>query len=66
MEDETKYWVWLSSIQGLGAKTIQKLLEEYKTPKKIWDLCKNDHIKIDGIGEKTIEKLTDEKKQNKH
>ena len=33
--EEKKYWVWLSLISNLGSKKILKLLEIYKTPKRI-------------------------------
>ena len=46
-----KYWIWLSLIKGLGAKRKLKLLELYKTPQNIYNLTKDELLKIDGIGE---------------
>ena len=31
-----EYWVWLSRIEKINNKTIEKLLSIYKTPKEIW------------------------------
>lgn len=46
------YWLWFSSIEGIGSIKKQKLLEVYKTPEKIYKLSKKEILKIDGIGEK--------------
>lgn len=32
-----RYWIWLSSISGLGAKAFEKLMEEYGEPKYVWE-----------------------------
>lgn len=50
MEDK-KYWVWLSRIEKVGAVKIKQLLQTYKTPKRIWNLQKEELVKIKGIGE---------------
>ena len=31
-----KYWVWLASLKGVGAHNIQKLLEIFETPEKLF------------------------------
>ncbi len=31
-----EYWIWLSRIEKINSKTIEKLLHTYKTPKEIW------------------------------
>ena len=55
--EEKKYWVWLSLISNLGSKKILKLLEIYKTPKRISELTKEELLKNGGIGEKTANKI---------
>lgn len=37
-----KYWVWLSSIYKIGAVNQNKLLEQYKTPERIFKLTKSE------------------------
>ncbi len=32
-----KYWIWLSSIPGLGAKAFEKLMVEYGDAKYVWE-----------------------------
>ena len=61
MEEEKRYWIWLSLIKGLGLKRKKQLLEIYKTPEKIYSLNKNDLLKIKGIGNETINNILDKK-----
>ncbi len=44
--EEKKYWIWLSLIKNLGTKKIKKLLEIYKTPQKIYQLSKEELLKV--------------------
>lgn len=44
--EEKKYWIWLSLIKNLGTKKIKKLLETYKTPQKIYQLSKEELLKV--------------------
>ena len=46
------YWLWFSSIEGIGSIKKQKLLDVYETPEKIYKSNKKEILKIDGIGEK--------------
>lgn len=54
-----EYWIWLSRIEGLGPIKIKQLLEIYKTPENIWELSKEELMKIKGIGEKIADKIVD-------
>ena len=69
--EEKRYWIWFSLIKGLGIKRKQKLLEIYKTPKKIYELNKEELLKIKGIGIGTqiVNNILEEKTRkdvNKH
>lgn len=44
--EEKKYWTWLSLIKNLGTKKIKKMLEIYKTPQKIYQLSKEELLKV--------------------
>ena len=35
--DQQKYWIWLSSIQGVGAAQFYQLINEYGEPGYVWD-----------------------------
>ena len=50
--EELKHWIWLSRIEGLGSIKTQRLLEKYKTPRKIWELKKEELLSVEGIGER--------------
>lgn len=62
--DDKKYWIWLSRLEGIGPIKIKQLLEIYKTPKKIWELKKEELLKIKGIGEKIANQILNEKYRN--
>ena len=69
MVEDKKYWVWLSLIKGLGSKRKQKLLEVYKSPKRLYYLRRNELLKIKGIGTQIVDNILDEKikeEVNKH
>ena len=63
MEDleQKRYWIWFSLIKNLGPKRKLKLLELYKNPERIYNLTKEDLLKISGIGEGTVEKILESK-----
>lgn len=52
-----KYWIWLSTIQGLGSIKKQILLHKYQTPEKIYRLKKEEILKIKGFGEVLAENI---------
>ncbi|HHX17840.1 MAG TPA: DNA-protecting protein DprA [Clostridium sp.] len=39
--DNRQYWVWLSSIPGIGAVKSKKLLEHFKSPYNVWRAKEN-------------------------
>lgn len=57
--ENKKYWIWFSLIKNLGARRKLKLLEIYKNPEKIYNLKKNELLKIEGIGEKIVQNILD-------
>lgn len=54
-----KYWIWFSLIKNLGARRKLKLLKIYKDPEIIYNLKKNELLKIEGIGEKIVQNILD-------
>lgn len=34
---QQKYWIWLSSVQGLGSKRMEVLLDESGPPQRVWE-----------------------------
>lgn len=45
-----EYWVWLSLIKGVGVGTQRKLLENFITPKTIYEASEEELRKVPGIG----------------
>lgn len=62
--EEKIYWIWLSLIQGLGSIKKQKLLECYKTPRKIYEAKQNDLLKIPKINAKDVENILNRNTKN--
>ena len=61
---DSKYWVWLSKIEGLNPKLLYDLIEKYNNPKILWNKTKDELIK-DGVKELYADKITnDEYKLN--
>lgn len=52
-----KYWIWFSRIPNLGSKRKMKLLEKYLMPEIIWNLNKEELLKIESIGEETANNI---------
>ena len=61
--EKKKYWIWLSTIKGLGSRRKQILLNKYKTPERIYNLKKEEILKIKGFSETLAECIID--KENK-
>ena len=62
--EEKIYWIWLSLIQGLGSIKKQKLLEFYKTPRKIYQAKQKDLLKIPKINSKDVENILNRNNKN--
>ena len=55
---EKLYWIWLSRLSNtVDLKTIYKLLNNLKTPDRIWKLSKKD-LKMQCISEIEIDEIT--------
>ena len=46
-----QYWVWLSSVDGIGPSRFYQLLSIYEDPRAVWDAAKMGVI--EGLGPKT-------------
>lgn len=56
---EKMYWVWLSRLPRIGAKTIERLLKKYETLEEIYNLDKEELMNNYKIGEKIAETIVD-------
>ena len=53
-----KYWVWLSSLSGVGPITAKKLLERFETVEKVFFARDEEYKDIPGINRREIEVLS--------
>lgn len=45
-----EYWIWLRQISGIGSIMEKKLLDRFKSPKAIYEVCKDELLSVEGIG----------------
>lgn len=53
-----KYWIWLSTLKGVGAATAAKLIDKMGSPEQIFFADRESYI-LNGIGEKEADALCD-------
>ena len=58
--EEKVYKIWISLIKNLGRKRYNKLIENFKSNKGIWEAKKEEIVKIQGIGEKLADIITND------
>lgn len=46
-----EYWIWLRQVKGLGPIFEKRLLDHFKTPKAIYEVCEEELMSVVGIGE---------------
>ena len=63
--EENIYWIWLSLLKNISIKEKYKLLFEYKTPDKLFNISKEELLKTKEFKEKTKEDLYDIEIKNK-
>lgn len=57
MKNEELYWIWLSTIKGIGNTLMRRLLKAFSTPSVIYAASKKELMTVHGIGEITAETL---------
>lgn len=55
MDAMEQYWVWLSSVEGIGPVRFYQLMAEYGDPRAVWDAAQSGDVR--GLGPKTKAKL---------
>ena len=61
--EKNKFFIWFSLIPKLGSRKKLELLRVYKTPERIYQLKREELIKIKGIGEDISKNIIDSKKE---
>ncbi len=47
--DEQKYWIWMASLPGMGAKTFYRLLKTYGSAADFFDAAAMGHTDVKGL-----------------
>ena len=55
------YWIWLASIDGLGAIRKMRALQKFRTPENFYKASKDEILSIDGFGEAIYRKIENSK-----
>lgn len=50
-----QYWIWLSSVEGIGPRRFYQLLSIYEDARSVWDEARRGTL--EGLGPKTTAKL---------
>lgn len=53
---DKEYWIWFSRIDNLTPKVLNELLEKFKSPKKLFEVSKEELL-LSGIKEKYINEI---------
>lgn len=57
--DDIQYWVWISSIPGIGAVKSKRLLEHFKDPYNVWKAKENELKELTFLTQKDVYNLVD-------
>lgn len=58
--NDLKYWVWLSSLPGIGSRRFQQLVQYFGSPINVWNASKDQLEGISGL-EGSISVILDDK-----
>ena len=50
-----RYWIWLSSVDGIGVKRFYQLLSIFEDPQEVWNNISAPELKF--LGAKTVQTL---------
>ncbi|MBZ4645043.1 MAG: processing protein [Petroclostridium sp.] len=56
--EELKYWLWLTSIPGIGSIKISKILQVFQNPKEVWNASKSDLKCVDVLNDQDIANIS--------
>ncbi len=55
---ESRYWIWLSHIYGIGPRSAKQLIERFDSPRGVFELAQNPSDAFDGMKPSWKAKLT--------
>ena len=54
-----KYWIWLSSLSGIGPVTAARLLDRFGSPYEVFNADAKEYMEVEGIRSSDIAKLAE-------
>lgn len=57
MTEDIKYWIWLSTLPGIGSKKSEKLIELFGGPRNLWYAKRKELEKIHFLSQEIIEQI---------
>ncbi len=57
MAEESKYWLALKMVEGVGEVTYRNLISKFKTPHSVFKSAKKEILEVDGVGEKLFNQI---------
>ena len=61
--DDIKYWVWLSSLPGIGARRFKQLVDHFGSPQEVWNANEKQLKSVQGF-QKMIPSFLDNNLRN--
>ncbi len=62
---EIEYWIWISSLDGMGAVKAMGLLKMYKHPRIIYEMSENELKQTRLLTQKNIQEILDKQNREK-
>ena len=63
MTRQEQLWLWLSSVEGIGAKRFHRLLEEFVDLENLWNCTGSEIKRLDFLGPVVKQRLLDSRKE---
>lgn len=57
LKEDTRYWVALSRIKGVGSKTAKKLIHRFSEPRRVFNSSRNELKEIRGLRDESINQI---------
>jgi DNA processing protein len=52
INEQKRYWVWLSSLEGIGPVSFYELIAKFEDAKSVWDAVKLNNKELDFLSQK--------------
>ncbi|HEY5583585.1 MAG TPA: DNA-processing protein DprA [Ruminiclostridium sp.] len=62
---EIEYWIWISSLEGMGAVKAMGLLKMYKNPRIVYEMSEHELKQTKLLTDKNIQEILDKQKRER-